>query len=303
MKKWTIPLLLTAFILMSCNLPFTLQWKTPTPMVVTATPDSSPEVVIVTATSEPTQQLPTATSAPQFSGTPYNLGGITMTLPQCLASGASGVVVPENNPGPDAAYFEYSPEYRKITLSGYPLSGKFWEPQIMVYPVARFVELIPDLADTVNEMKQDLAAKPADYTRGIPLLPIQNAAQIFHAQINYVDFQNGEGVGFLTEYAQYYAPVDNIDLFYAFEGLTADGKYWVSMFLPVNAPYLQALSDDPAVPADGIAAPSMMDANAEDEFTAYYQAMVQKLNSTPVDTFTPSLACINQFIQSLTVGD
>ena len=302
MKKWIIPVL-SAFILMSCSLPFTIQWNTPTVEYVTATPAAATEnVVVITATPEQATQ-PAATPAPQFTGTEKNLGGVFMVIPECMASDATGVIVPENNPGNDAPYFAINPEYRKISFIGYPLTGKIWDPQLLVFPIARYLELVPDLSTRVSSLQQDLASQPAEYTQTIPLLPEENAAEVFHAQVSYINFQNGKGVAFLAEYAQYFAPANNTDLFYAFQGLTNDGKYWVSLLLPVNAAYLQASSTDTAVPADGIAAPSMMDTNAEQEFKDYYAAVVQKLNSTPSDSFTPSLSCISQLVQSLSISD
>jgi hypothetical protein len=107
----------------------------------------------------------------------------------------------------------------------------------------------------------------------------------------------------LTEYAQYYAPVNNHDLFYTFQGVTADGKYWVSAFLPVNAAYLQAAYDSVDVPAGGIAAPKMDDPNYSTAMDAYYVSMLEKLNTTPDGAFTPGLDCLDQYIQSLSISD
>ncbi len=225
-----------------------------------------------------------------------------MRVPACLASSASGVIVPEENPGENAPVFAYLPEYRKITLSGYLLADPLWEPVVQVYPVARFVELVPNLSDTVAEMQQTLAQKPSEFANSIPLLPIEDAAQVFHAKAEYYDFQNGQGIGFLTEYAQYYAPVNNRDLFYTYQGLTADGKYWVSVILPVNAAYLQPTYNDFTVPADGILPPQDMNSPTfSDDMSAYYVKMVDKLNATSPDAFLPTLTCMKQFVQSLNV--
>ena len=298
MKKWIIPIL-AAFVLVSCNLPFTISLNTPIPPTPFP-PQGTPEILVVTATNLPTA-LPTPT--PQFSGLEKNLGGVSMTIPTCLASDASGVIIPEENPGGDMPPFAFNPEYRKITLIGYPLTGKFFEPIVQVYPVARFVELVPDVSTTVNGMQQLLNNHPANIQTGIPFLPIENAAQVFRAQVGYLNFQNGQGIGFLTEYAQYSAPVNNHDLFYTFQGLTNDGKYWISMLLPANAAYLQPAYNDNTLPAGGVAAPDMNSANFSNEMTAYYAAMVQKLNGTPADQFTPSLSCIAQFVQSINISD
>jgi hypothetical protein len=273
----------------------------PTPTAGVDVP-ATPEVIIPTDTAVPAQPLPTAT--PELQGQPLNLGGISMIVPTCLATSASGVIIPEENPGADVPVFAYLPEYRKISLEGYPLSGAFWEPVVQVYPVARYIELAPSVNDTVNDMKQKLAVHPNTFTNSIPLLPIENAAQIFHAQVEYYAFQNGQGIGFLTEYAQYYAPVNNHDIFYTYQGLTADDKYWISAIFPINASYLQPTYDNFTVPADGILPPQDMSApNFEADMNAYYVLMLDKLNSTSQDAFLPTITCIKQFIQTLNVGD
>lgn len=299
MKKWIIPIL-AAFVLLACSLPFTITMNTP----VASTPAVTVEVVTATPSNplpEPTAAA-TATAAPVFEGVEKNLGGVYMAIPACLASDASGVIMPEVIPA-ENEYPQYNPEYRKISLTGYPLTNKFWQPTVQVYPVTRFIELVPEMANTVSQMQQILANKPTEFQSAIPVVQIVGAAQVFHARVGYTTFQNGQGIGFLTEYAQYFAPVNNTDLFYTFQGLTADGKYWVSVFLPVNAAYLQASYNDPVVPADGIAMPDMNSNNFEDEVKAYYASMIQKLESTPAEAFTPSLACIDQFIQSFNIGD
>ena len=306
MKKFLV-LVAAAFFLTSCNLPISINVNTqPTAVPTDAV---TPVEIIVTATPAaetpsgglPTVQLPTATSS--LAGQEMNLGGVALNLPACLASGANGVIIAESNPGPDSPNFLYTPEYREITLTGYPLSDKVFKPMVQVYPVARFVELVPALTDQVAQMKQVLVDKPATFKTNIPVLPIMNAAQIFRSHVDYLNFQNGQGIGFLTEYAQYSASVNNHDLFYTYQGLTADGKYWVSILFPVNASYLQPSPDNPAVPADGIPAPDMNSPTYVNDMEVYYAAILQKLEATPGDAFTPTLPCIAAFVQSLNIGD
>jgi hypothetical protein len=158
------------------------------------------------------------------------------------------------------------------------------------------------IADTVTALNTLLADKPAN-PDSIPFLPVFNAAQVFRARLGYLPFQNGEGVRFLTEYAQYYAPVNNYDLFYAYQGLTADGKYWISAIFPVNAPWLQETWNSTEVPVDGVAAPGMDSANLQADMDAYYVTMLDRLNTAQAESFTPSTLCLDHFIQSLNIGD
>ena len=65
-----------------------------------------------------------------------------------------------------------------------------------------------------------------------------NPGHVIASNIDTIPFQNGSGVRFLTEYAQYFAYVNNTDLFYHYQGLTADGQYYVIVILPLTAPVL-----------------------------------------------------------------
>ncbi len=309
MKKIALLALICVFLI-SCSLPFDITWKTPA-SVETAAPVTEAAATEAVPTAAPTEPpLPTAApTEPPLIGTEYNQGGVYMVLPPCLAASVSGIIVnavpyDEMN-GP----MEYYPQNRKISFQGYPLSGSFFDPNgstnggLTVYPVAEFTAMNQVVSDRVAAMQNVLASQPAT-PDPIPLLPIFPAAEVFSAQLKYLDFQNGQGVRYLTEYAQYYAPVNNHDLFYSFQGMTTDGKYWVSALLPVNAAYLQASFDNPAVPADGIPAPSMENnPDFDAAMDAYYVQMIDKLNTTPDGSFTPGLDCLDQFIQSLQISD
>jgi hypothetical protein len=309
MKKITILVLISIFLI-SCNLP-TITWNnTPTAAVATTLPTNA-----LLPTAAPTEALattaPTAAPATQapLNGTQYNLGGVFMVLPPCLATSATGTLIAAVPYDPNNGPADFYPENRKITFQGYPLSGKFFSVDdpgklggLVIYPVADFVAMNQYIADDVTSMQTLLATKP-EAPDSIPLLQIVGAAQVFRTQVKYLNFQNGQGVRFLTEYAQYYAPVDNTDLFYAFQGITTDGKYWVSAILPINAAYLQADSVSTIVPAGGILAPAYDDLNLETDFKTYYANMMNKLNTTPDADFTPGLDCLDQYIQSLQIGD
>jgi hypothetical protein len=304
MKKIALIIIIGLF-LMGCSLPFTINWNTPpTQQIETPVQINATETVDVIAT-EP----PAAPTAAPLNGIEMNLGGIYMILPPCLAANATGTLVPAAPSDEFNGPMEYYPENRKIAFLGYPLSGGFFEANgsdhggLTIYPIADFVAMNQAaISPIVTNMQILLADKPAA-PQSIPFLPVFNAAQVFNAQVKYLDFQNGQGVRFLTEYAQYYAPVNNDDLFYAYQGITADGKYWVSAILPINAAYLQAAYDSVNVPDGGIPAPALDDPNYGNAMEAYYIVMLDKLNTTPDASFTPGLDCLDQFIQSLQISD
>jgi hypothetical protein len=306
MKKIALLALICLFLL-GCSLPFTINWNnSPTPQLET------PVQIPATLTVDPIATEPPATAeapiAMPVNGIELNLGGVYMVLPPCMAVNATGTIIPaapyDENSGP----MEYHPENRKITFQGYPISGSFFDPAttthggITIYPIAEFVAMNQLIATKVAEMQTLLAAQPAAPDK-IPLLPIFNASQIFSSNEKYLSFQNGQGIRFLTEYAQYYAPVNNHDLFYTFQGITTDGKYWVSVILPVNAAYLQASPDSISVPPGGLLAPQMGAPNFEADMAAYMVNMLNLLNTTPDASFIPGLDCLDQYIQSLHITD
>jgi hypothetical protein len=287
-------LLITTLLLSACSLPG----------AGSATATATAPVEISSAIPFPTSTNPqVATSAPTaVTGTAYDQSGVSFTLPSCLAAQAIVSTLAAVPPDPNGAPVEFAPEQRVIKFSGYPLSGKFFEPEIHIFPVAAFVQMRTDLQQEVDGLKELLSTHPDALPESIPLLPPQYAAQVFHTRESYLDFQNGSGIAFLTEYAQYAAPADNQDLFYTYQGLTRDGLYWVSAFLPANIAFLQNSPTSTSVPIEGIPMP---DPNASDfsaKLPGYYSAVTGLMNSASASAYTPDLNCLDAFLQSLKVA-
>jgi hypothetical protein len=294
MKKFLILLLAAAF-LVSCNLPFMVK-ETAAPAasespVVESLPSATPASEVTTAVSPTTAAL---------EGTELNLGGVDMVVPSCLPVSASGVIVPAQpqGEGPGSVW----PQHRKISFSGYPLSDKFWEPEVNVYPVSEYASLYADSSTQVTILKSLLATRPTDVA-SLPFLPNLGAAQAFHVKLKYLDFQNGSGVRYLTEYAQYYVPFNNYDLFYTFQGLTSDEKYWISVTFPINHAILPATPDSTEVPQGGLAIPQMTSPSWESDMQAYYASMKTLMEANPDDSYNPGIDCLDRYIQSLNIGD
>ena len=88
-------------------------------------------------------------------------------------------------------------------------------------------------SDRFVDLLSVLATRPAD-RENLPFMPLFNAAQVFHTTPVYLDFQNGMGVRYLTQFDQAYMPITNHSLFYTFQGVTADGLYHVALILPIT---------------------------------------------------------------------
>jgi hypothetical protein len=145
-------------------------------------------------------------------------------------------------------------------------------------------------ARRVSDLRQLLVDKPVD-PQAIPFLPLFPAGQMLRAQVAYVDFQNGAGVRFLTQYAQAYLPINNYELFYTFQGLTDDGGTYVAAILPAS---------HPALPADQAAYEGDLDTLVQN-FDPYIAEIAQLLDAQDVSSFTPDLSRLDAMIRSLDV--
>ncbi|NMC35150.1 MAG: hypothetical protein GYA36_22225 [Veillonellaceae bacterium] len=272
----------------------------PTPAATATTLPPSPTTL---------QRFPTPTVTLTPSPVPiprdetYQLNGVFFVVPACLDAAPALTLIDAVLPNPNAGPLMYYPAHRQVSFTSYPLKDKFFEPLIRVYPVKEFAAMSDISAGRVSRMTELLASqtwKPGD---SIPLLPGYSMMQIFQAQVKFLDFKNGRGVRWLTELAPYSAPVNNQDLFYSYQGMTSDGKYWVSVMLPVNAAYLQDNPESVDVPAAGLAFPSAVSTIRQQELESYYTLMLRMLNNTPDAAFTPALDCLDKLVASIAIGD
>ena len=308
MKRIALLLLIAVFMI-ACTIPIDIfqppEEATPEVIIIT-------QAVVVTATPQapvaPTQPPAPPATEPPPTGTAVNLGGINMVIPACLPVTADGVIAPAQVYDPMGGPQEVVPQHRRINYTGYPLSGTFFSPYMRVFPVADFetaYAAAPEnyAAGTITAMQSLLAARPPDTDDALPFLVMAGAGQVFHTQAKYLDFANGSGVRYLTSYGQYYVPYNNHDLFYTFQGLTSDGKYWVSVIFPVNHALLPPSADSTVVPPGGIAIPEWSSPTYDSDMTAYYAAMKGLMNAQADDTFVPGLDCLDAYIRSLNIGD
>lgn len=78
----------------------------------------------------------------------------------------------------------------------------------------------------------------------LPLVPLYDAEQAFHAKAKTINFQNGKGLIFLTQITHEATIIHNEDLEYIFQGLTEDDRYFIYAQFPVSAEGLPASYTD-----------------------------------------------------------
>src|SRR5258706_14111 len=121
---------------------------------------------------------------------------------------------------------------------------------------------------------------------GIPV-SYTKAAQLFASNRKVIHFRNGQGVRYITEFAQYPAPINNHDVFYYFSGLTDNKKFYIMIILPINTNQLpenaQTVKTQPS------------------DMQQYYLNITTLLNNTQADAFIPNIDLLDTLISSINI--
>jgi hypothetical protein len=278
-----IPHLLTALLAGSLLLSACAQAVTPTPPpepTLISAPTSAP-------TAAPTAE-PTAPAEPTALPTPD--GTLHVTLDTAgLAAGFVTEAVPAVSDDGEAPYWKVLPAYTRLILADYAVGMHSAQPQLFIYPVAELLQANEGAAKVVASL-QGLLQSPQEIAE-MPFLPLTNNVQAMHANIQYLDFKNGQGLRYLTQLNQGIVPFNNAGLIYTYQGLTADGKYYVAAVLPLN---------HPSLPADAaITGNEPLEFSAD--FAAYKANVVNTLNTAAPGTFTPDLTRLDGMLSSLEI--
>lgn len=247
---------------------------------------------VVNSTAMPSEivapQPPTQTE----SEISISLENVSFVIPAGLAGGATSELMPAVS----GEQWEAVPVHLKIVLADYVLQGTFHQPQIFVYGVDEYVNVNTSSAEQMDRIREIVAGSSGS-KENLPVIPWFNAQPMIAAHIQTLPFENGQGVRTLTLYSQYYAPINNNELFYHFEGLTTDNQFYMIAILPITAPILvEDASPDAPVPEGGIPIP--VDTGDMEE---YYLSVTERLNSLDPNAFTPSIHTLDELIQSIHV--
>ena len=253
----------------------------PPPLFPTVTPPTQAEQTSIAMTSTPPE------------GPRVEFSGVSFEMKPAVFSAAAGTIAPMEEgeagvsgwPGP-------APEYYRFDFQGYPLTQPWVAPQLLVYPIQEYAAVNPPAGEIAAKLDSVLRVVEVSLDSQ-PYLPMWNAAQVFYARPQVINFQNGKGIRYLTCYAQSFVRIDKSCLFYTFQGLTSDNRYYISAILPVDLPALyssDANSKFNAIMAD----PST--------YQQYVTEMAQLLASVSAADFTPDLNNLDNLVKSLTVN-
>jgi hypothetical protein len=264
---------------------------THTPVLPTATTTTTPTRVI------PMTSTPTATDTASPTASPtatvevgpdawVNLGVVHFRIPGGLASYASiETTSREELPyiNPSAGPF---PEHWVITLEDYKFAVDGVSPQIIVFHVDSAEEMYGSAIDGLRKLTG------ADDRSGLGDVYVSR----FYAQIIRVTSPWTDGVRFITQMIMDVCPINNEYVFYYYRGLSADGAYFISAQLPVDATFLTQSCGGSPLPAGGVPFPAEP---GSAKFTAYLKDTAIRINSSKPDEWQPSLLLLDEMMRSV----
>jgi hypothetical protein len=124
----------------------------------------------------------------------------------------------------------------RMTRDPLALQGQItWVP-LQDATVAEFATAYPDLVKSTMELRAFLGKRPLRLAPGqdIPDLNAIDAGQSIHAHLTYVDTPYCSGVLFITQYTQDSVAIDGRRLMVVFQGLSKDGKHYLTAALPIG---------------------------------------------------------------------
>ena len=261
--------------------------------VTPVTPETTPALVRPEVTIEP-EATPEfdMSAAQQITG-----GGISFLLPEAVAASATVEEVEAVPLSDDMLPGDAMPAHTRIAFEGYEVGESFAIPELRVFNTADFAdynfgaEEPAGFPAELETLKQLLADRPELYqVPYLPMLPVINAGQIFHGREQYVEFEGGSGIMYLTAYAHDVSPIIEGQVWLTFQGLSDDEQTYIAGAFPVNTNYLIT-----EVPEDF----------DYETFSAGYEDYIQSirtgLNDQISTVFEPSITALTAMLSSITV--
>ncbi len=159
--------------------------------------------------------------------------------------------------------------------------------------VKDFKTAYPTVADAAKDLRKLLTSHPAT-VNDIPFLPWGDCSTPVHSHIKYVKFKNGSGVRYLANYQIEPEEFSNDGLVYSMQGLSDDGKYFVSLMVPVKTKVLPEKSSVATWSKDKYEKFSQ-------NFKQYSADTKTKLDKTPDDEFSSKLSLLDEMVGTIQV--
>ncbi len=169
-------------------------------------------------------------------------------------------------------------------------------PHIAIFPTESYIaaggkNIEAEIARLQALIDGEKAADP------MPLLPLADSFMGQWAQYAPLNFSEGDGVRYVSERTdrQENGAWVNEGTAYYYEGLTEDGRFYISLVWPVRTDSLPDTADDVSEETRNAATES------DDTYEAYLIATQNRLNILPSSAWEPNLDDLDALINSLTL--
>ena len=130
---------------------------------------------------------------------------------------------------------------RLNALEAFHQNKTFYDPEIVIFPIEGFRIILANTSDgfeyvqeTMKKVRRILKEQPPT-PKGLPEPQIyDDGSRTIYTHVKYASFNGIKGVFYLTHFDIEPSLIGNDRLIYVFQGLTNDGKYYVSATLPVT---------------------------------------------------------------------
>ncbi len=169
--------------------------------------------------------------------------------------------------------------YRTADFAGYT------EHESRLQQLQTLLDERPDLAAYMmasEDMNQD----------ALPFIPVFPAGQVIRARAQVVDTPAVMGISYVTIYQQAAEPFLSDSFIYTFQGVSADGAYYVSAIFNLTTELFPAELPTDYDPDAFLA-----------QMQAYFEESIAQLSAAAPDDFTPSLTTLDALIQSFAAAE
>ena len=227
----------------------------------------------------------------------YN--GISFEIDQSLAATLAARMCPATTSQENQMGNESHPPYTQFFLPTFNRQNVDYQPEVRVYEIAGDMQNYLYPLNMLGDLQSMLAGRsePVTWFDHAPL----------HARQKYLNFTNGAGVRGLVQYMQDRFFYTNNGLTYEFNGLTQDGKYFVSVRYPLGTPFLMELSGSD--PLTNINPEAIAISNWPQDYfqqgpiiEAYNAEALHRLEQMSDSEALPNIAILDKLVQSIQVS-
>lgn len=227
-----------------------------------------------------------------YNGISFN---VSPDLATAIAVKACPEVASQSGQAPDAAH----PAYTTFFFPTYNRQNVDFQPELRIYEVSDDMSQFIFPLNMLNELRTTLVERP-DPLSWFDAAPL-------HVRQKYLDFANGAGIRGLVQYMQDRFFYTNNGLMYEFNGLTQDGRYFISFRYPVTVAFLMDLTSlDPSSNVNPSAIPvAEWPSEYEKQLQvvdAYNTEALLRFEQMGEDGTFPSLTLLDALVQSLQVS-